>query len=433
MAPLQPLCSPPIFVTPAPPYLQYQGAAVWIRCLWVAGIFGATVAGGFVGCVSPPNHSTKPGPPPAPCKGRNCFPPPPPPNTWIQLPSPEPHRAPQRRTMDPCRSWGVVVVLFCFLLPRVHPGPCRVSISPEEPTVEFGTSILFNCTSSCRNYSRLDWEVSVTKMGVQGPGWVSLNIPNVTTWRLELRCFGNFGQQRNVTTTTLHAYRLGPPQIKLEGDAVAGKEAHVTCTADAQVAPPDPPNLLLTLRVGGLPPSTHPGPSAGLSFTAQPEQHGREVTCEAALRLRDRTVNASAAMSLWVWAAPHNIQVWAPRTVFAAGDNLTVMCRAEGNPPPRLRWELPTNASWELRDGGATVTIAAAFREHGGTYRCLAENPFGTGAASVNLLFQGSSRSPVIPVAVALAVVAVLAALAISWWFYRARGWNLMPAGSQPG
>ncbi|XP_074786048.1 vascular cell adhesion protein 1-like isoform X2 [Athene noctua] len=335
--------------------------------------------------------------------------------------------------MDPCQSWGGVVVLFCFLLPRAHPGPCRVSISPEEPTVEFGTSILFNCTSSCHNYSRLDWEVSVTKLGAQGPGWVSLDIPNVTDWRLELRCFGVYGQYRNVTTTTLHAYRLGSPQIKLEGDAVAGKEARVTCTVDAQVAPPDPPNLLLTLWGGRLPPSTHPGPSMGLSFTAQAEQHGQEVTCEATLQLRHRTVNASAATSLQVWAAPYDVRVWAPRTVFAAGDNLTVTCRAEGNPPPQLRWDLPTNASWELRDGGATVTVAAALREHGGTYRCLAENPYGTGTASINLLFQGSSRSPVVPVAVALAVVTVLAALAVLWWFYRSRGWNLLPAGSQPG
>ncbi|NXN65250.1 ICAM3 protein, partial [Himantopus himantopus] len=327
--------------------------------------------------------------------------------------------------MDPRRSWGAMALL-CLLLPGGHPSPCRVSISPEEPTVEFGTSLLLNCTSSCQNYSRLSWEVSVTKMEMQGPGWVSLSIPNVTDWSLELHCFGVFGEQRDIATTTIHTYRFSPPEIDLEGDAVAGEEARVTCNASARVSPPDPPNLYLTLRGGGLPTSTRRGPSVAVGFTAQPEQHGQEVTCEAMLRLGRHTVNASATATLWVWAAPHDVRVWAPRTVFTAGDNLTVMCRAEGNPPPRLRWELPTNASQELRDGGATVTIPAAQRVHSGTYRCLAENRYGTGAASVNILFQGSSRSPLIPVAVTLAVVAVLAILAVSWWLYRAQGWRPM-------
>ncbi|NXX63256.1 ICAM1 protein, partial [Scopus umbretta] len=327
--------------------------------------------------------------------------------------------------MDPCWSWGVMALL-CLLVPGGHPVPCRVSISPEEPTVEFGTSLLLNCTSSCRNYSRLSWEVSITKTGPRGPGWVSLSIPNVTDWSLELQCFGVFGEQRHIAATTLRAYRFSPPQIYLGGDMVAGREARVTCNASARVSPSDPPNLHLTLRGGGLPPSTHQGPSVGSAFTAQPKQHGQEVTCEAALRLGHRTISANATAVLWVWAAPHDVRVRAPHTVFTAGDKLTVTCQAEGNPPPRLRWELPTNASWELQDSGSTVTVPAAQRAHSGTYRCLAENRYGAGADSVDILFQGSSRSPLIPVAVTLAVVTVLAALAVSWWFYRTRGWKLM-------
>ncbi|NXN32578.1 VCAM1 protein, partial [Nycticryphes semicollaris] len=220
---------------------------------------------------------------------------------------------------------------------------------------------------------------------------------------------------------------LSPPQIYLEGDTVAGKETRVTCNASAQVSPPDHPDLRLTLRGGGLPPSTQRGPSVGLVFTPRPEQHGQEVTCDATLQLGHRKVNASHAVTLWVWAAPHHVGVWASRTVFAAGDNLTVTCQAEGNPPPWLRWELPTNASLELEDGGSTVTILAAQRAHGGTYRCLAQNRFGTGTASVDILFQGSSRSPLIPVVVTLAVVTILAVLAGSWWHYRTRGWKAMP------
>uniref|UniRef100_A0A663DQ96 Intercellular adhesion molecule N-terminal domain-containing protein n=1 Tax=Aquila chrysaetos chrysaetos TaxID=223781 RepID=A0A663DQ96_AQUCH len=124
-----------------------------------------------------------------------------------------------------------------------HPGPCRVSIYPEEPTVEFGSSLLLNCTSSCRNYSQLSWEVSITKTGTQGPGWVSLSIPNVTSWRLELQCFGDFGQWRDIAITTLHAYR------KDRGMAGTGVPARSR-------SPPPPPCLFPT---GFSPPPNLPG------------------------------------------------------------------------------------------------------------------------------------------------------------------------------
>ncbi|NXK15326.1 ICAM3 protein, partial [Herpetotheres cachinnans] len=328
--------------------------------------------------------------------------------------------------MGPCWSWGATALL-CLLVPGGELGPCHVSISPEEPTVEFGTSLLLNCTSSCHNYSRLSWEVPITKTGEQGPGWVSLSIPNVTDWTLELQCFGNFGEQRSITSTTLHVYRLSPPQIYLEeGAMVVGREARVTCNVSAQVSPPGPPNLSLMLGGRGLPPSTHQGPSVESRFTVRPEQHSSEVTCKATLQLRHRTVSTSATTTLRVCAAPHDVQVWAPRTVFTTGDNVTVMCRAKGTPPPWLCWVLPTNASWQLCNISGTVTIPAAQQAHGGTYRCLAKNRCGAGAASIDLLFQGSSRSPLIPVIVTLAMVTVLAFLAISWWFYRNQSWKLM-------
>ncbi|XP_075302151.1 uncharacterized protein LOC142365311 isoform X2 [Opisthocomus hoazin] len=127
--------------------------------------------------------------------------------------------------------------------------------------------------------------------------------------------------------------------------------------------------LALPPRAGG----THHGPTAAVDFT---EQHGEEVTCEAALRLGRRTLGA--AVTLWVWAAPHRVRVLAPRTVLAAGDNLAVTCRAEGNPPPRFRRELPTDAGAEPRDGGSAVAVPAARRARS-AYRCLAENRYGAG------------------------------------------------------
>lgn len=40
----------------------------------------------------------------------------------------------------------------------------------------------------------------------------------------------------------------------------------------------------------------------------------------------------------------------------------------------------------------------------------------------------GSSRSPLIPVVVTLAMVTVLAVVAVFWWLYRTQGWKPMPS-----
>ncbi|NXK44753.1 ICAM1 protein, partial [Chauna torquata] len=321
--------------------------------------------------------------------------------------------------MDPAASC-CALALLCLLLPGARPEPCRVAIVPEEPVVELGSSIVLNCSSSCGNYSWLSWEVS---MVAQGPGWVSLSIPNVTEWSLELQCFGVFGARRDIAVTTLHAYRLSPPRLYLQDELVAGQPGRVSCNVTGQVAPPGPPALTVTLRLWGHPPRTGV-PPVGFSFTAQLGQHGREVTCEATLRVGHRTVSAIAATMLWIWAAPYDVRVSASRATFGAGDNVTVTCHAEGNPHPRLHWELPPGASSEVSPHGDTVTIRDAQRVHGGTYRCLARNRYGASSASVDIPFQGSSRSVLIPVVVTLAVAMVVALVTAVGWLYHARGWK---------
>ncbi|XP_068779021.1 intercellular adhesion molecule 4 [Struthio camelus] len=326
------------------------------------------------------------------------------------------------------------MALLCLLSPGGSPSPCRVAIWPEEPAVELGSAIVLNCTSSCRNYSQLSWEVSVQKLLEQGPGWVSLSIPNVSDWRLDLQCFGVFGKKRDITTTTLYAYRFSPPRIYLGDEMVAGRETHIACNLSSPVPlSAGPLDLNLTLSAGGRPLSASHGRLALLhGFTARPALDGEEVTCQALLQLGRRRLSASAAAVLRVWAAPYNVCVSATLTTFAAGDNFTVTCRAEGSPPPRLRWELPSNASLELSAGGATATVRAAQSRHNGTYRCLASNRYGASSARVDVLFRASARSPLVPVAVGLAVAVALATVAGLWYLSRSRGWRPMQAGGNP-
>uniref|UniRef100_A0A670KKF6 Intercellular adhesion molecule N-terminal domain-containing protein n=1 Tax=Podarcis muralis TaxID=64176 RepID=A0A670KKF6_PODMU len=78
--------------------------------------------------------------------------------------------------------------IFSFFLTVHFLDTCNVTIHPEAPAVEFGGSVNLNCTTTCANYTQLDWEVSVGGGMQKGDGWISLNITNVSEWELQPIC-----------------------------------------------------------------------------------------------------------------------------------------------------------------------------------------------------------------------------------------------------
>ncbi|XP_030401825.1 hemicentin-1-like isoform X1 [Gopherus evgoodei] len=321
-----------------------------------------------------------------------------------------------------CLCLGLTPLVLLCCLPLAHPDPCGLSIVPKDLAVAFGGDVVLNCTSTCSSHTSLGWETSVPKVTKEGTGWMSLHISNLTEWDLKPLCFVS---STDITEKArLHVYRFSPPEIHLGAEMVAGHQERITCNVSSLVSGSIPSDINVTLSSRGSTLSESRGsPAVGYSFVAQPTQHGQEIVCQAWLRVGHQVLSDSARATLHVWAPPHNVKVSVERLQFGVGANFTVWCSAKGNPPPKLRWELPSNASVELSDRGQMVTVRSAQRAHNGTYRCLAQNSYGASSGHIDVLIEVSTvppRSWTVIVAVVLGVIVVLGGVALGvWWLVR--------------
>ncbi|XP_026516410.1 intercellular adhesion molecule 5-like isoform X2 [Terrapene carolina triunguis] len=256
----------------------------------------------------------------------------------------------------------------------------------------------------------------------RGDGWVSLNISNLMDWNLEPLCYSINPQI--IEKARLHVYRFSPPEIHLGAEMVAGHQEQITCNVSSLVSGSSPSDINVTLSSGDNSTlnESRGSPAVRYSFVVRPTQHGQEIVCQAWLRVGLQVLSNSARATLKVWAPPHSVKVSVERLEFGVGANFTVRCSAEGNPPPELHWELPSNTSVELSDRGRRVTVRSAQRAHNGTYRCLAQNKYGASSGQVDVLVEVPPRSRIVIVAVVLGVIVFLGGVAlVVWWLVRKR------------
>uniref|UniRef100_A0A8D2JHV7 Intercellular adhesion molecule N-terminal domain-containing protein n=1 Tax=Varanus komodoensis TaxID=61221 RepID=A0A8D2JHV7_VARKO len=117
--------------------------------------------------------------------------------------------------MEQCPGWGgqspSPLLLFpahlCSSFPlAVH--PCKVTIHPQELAVEFGGPVILNCTSSCANHDKMDWEVSLQGLKEEGKGWISLNVASVTEWNFQPLCLVKNAGPETLKKARVYVYRF---------------------------------------------------------------------------------------------------------------------------------------------------------------------------------------------------------------------------------
>ncbi|KAM8972479.1 intercellular adhesion molecule 5-like [Pelodytes ibericus] len=89
---------------------------------------------------------------------------------------------------------------------------------------------------------------------------------------------------------------------------------------------------------------------------------------------------------------PTNVIVKGPLSLSAReGENVTLTCEADGNPPPTYHWEAPGGEVEYLHDN-RTLKIWGMKTTHMGRYNCQAKNKYGTGSQIQDLLMIGYNR-----------------------------------------
>ncbi|XP_042308607.1 intercellular adhesion molecule 5-like [Sceloporus undulatus] len=193
--------------------------------------------------------------------------------------------------------------LSSFLLALSFWGLCKgaeeenfVRIWPEKPVVEFGGSVVLNCSSNCE---KVGLETSLSKVpigtGNTGIHWKAFNLTNVNQWAVTPLCFARCAtgaakpRRANFTVYRAPEHVVLDPMPKME----VGKEYNLVCRVP-HVAPIQ--NLTVTLFKGGkelqvktFENESDPKASEGVlthAITIQKEDSGEDLTCQATLDLR---------------------------------------------------------------------------------------------------------------------------------------------------
>ncbi|XP_053157635.1 intercellular adhesion molecule 5-like [Hemicordylus capensis] len=188
-----------------------------------------------------------------------------------------------------------LALLLNFCYPVGAQGGALVRIQPERAAVAYGGSIVFNCSASCKDLTKIGLETKeMMESKGNGTTWAAFQLVNVSEWDSTPKCYAHCNETTTPQSATLTVYRA-PELIVLDPlpEMEVGKEYNLTCRVTS-VAPRR--NLAVTFLKGETilyqktfreHSAREPGDVVVThSITAQQSKNGEEFSCQAALDLR---------------------------------------------------------------------------------------------------------------------------------------------------
>ncbi|XP_054859901.1 intercellular adhesion molecule 5-like [Eublepharis macularius] len=218
-----------------------------------------------------------------------------------------------------------------------------VSAWPENPVVEFGSSLVLNCSTNCKNIRDGGLETNLDKKDEgEGPTWKAFRLFNVSNWDSAPSCYFDCGEDVDMKPHRVNftVYRV-PELVELDPVPVmeVGKNYTLTCRVSS-MAPIR--NLSVAFLQGGkrLHLQTFEKHAAREAsdvvvthiVTAHQADRGEEISCHAALDLRPEGQlfgQASLNQSLETVDFPVNPQL-RPLRYMEVNTSETVTCEVTG-------------------------------------------------------------------------------------------------------
>ncbi|KAM6415425.1 vascular cell adhesion protein 1 [Rhynochetos jubatus] len=155
------------------------------------------------------------------------------------------------------------------------------------------------------------------------------------------------------------------------------------------------------------------------SFNYIPEDIGKEITCVAMLPIADMgfepkervtsqklNANYNSVHSAEFFDAPEIVALFIePSTTVGEGENVSIQCSAESNPPPKVILRRKSDsADMGSYSEGTILLLPSVTSLVGGDYECVAENGIGTSKREITLNVEYGPRNTVISVVPAVSV-----------------------------
>ncbi|XP_072104158.1 intercellular adhesion molecule 2-like [Mobula birostris] len=307
-------------------------------------------------------------------------------------------------------------------------------IRAEPPAVEIGHRLEVTCAAMCSAASIIMEGIKDQNSTMQN-NKLTYSVPSVQSWPVKVVCQVKCSSGRSsILTKMITVYNRdlnisSPPE---------GLEINKTYSLEC-ISPrvnPEKNLLLKWLRgseivqndsaedIGSLYPNGQL--RSVFNFTAQPSDDGQVYTClaEVLLDSNDTLPIANSSVTLKTYYKPRSINILANnRTISESpihlgdGDNITLVCDAEGNPKPTLTWEFPQEHNI-VNSSSAVLHIYDAMTENNGVYKCIATNKFGTAEKKVDIKVTGKT-SVIVAASISAVAIATLATGAVIYYFYQ--------------
>ncbi|XP_039184272.1 intercellular adhesion molecule 5-like isoform X1 [Crotalus tigris] len=222
-----------------------------------------------------------------------------------------------------------------------------VRIWPENPVVQFGSSLQINCSANTEAEAiGLESPFKREIIGI-GSNWKAFRVSNIRDWKSSLLCYTKEGSGKSAKAT-ITTYK-SPDSVELDPvpQMEVGKLYNLTCRVSG-VAPIR--NLTITLLKGEeqLLVETFEKDKAGPlvvnhGIRAQQNDYNKTITCQTSLDLRPRgplLKNTSHGISLWTFDFAKAPLLHAG-LFLEAGTVMEVMCDApEASPADEVMFDL---------------------------------------------------------------------------------------------